>query len=218
MKGLQQNYEHLARLAAALGNPLRLRAMHLLFQKERSVEELAAELGASVANTAAHLKVLRDVELVRAERRGKYIYQHLQGEAPLQLFLALRQAGEELLPEMKLLDAQCGDDSLAPWSPEQLAEQLDSLRVTLTDLRPLAEYEAGHLPGARNIPFAELEAQLSAWSQRKVHLVYCRGKYCPKALQGAALLRRTGRKVQRLGFGVPEWRASGLALQQGAEA
>lgn len=206
-------YEPLAQLASALGHPIRLRALHLLFQGERSIEELASLLDVSFANTAAHMKVLRGVGLVTAERRGKHLIQQVSGEAPLALFLSLRKAGEECLHSVRALDAACDEDGLlSALSPRECGRKLQESGVILTDLRPAAEYRAGHLPRARSLPFAELEARLHELPKRPLYLVYCRGKYCPNARRGAAALRRAGFRTQRLGFGVPEWRASGLPL------
>jgi DNA-binding transcriptional ArsR family regulator len=209
----EQVYAQLARVAGALSSPVRLRALHLLFQRPRSIEELAKELGASVANTGAHLKALREVGLVTAERRGKYVIQAANGQEPLQLFLSLREAAEALLPAMQLLDRAADDDVRSDLSPETLDATVGPRRAMLADLRPLPEYRAGHLPGAVSIPFDELEARLGELPGRRRILVYCRGKYCPKARRGAELMRGRGLRVERLLFGVPEWLGSGRPLE-----
>jgi DNA-binding transcriptional ArsR family regulator len=213
MNESEQVYEQLARVAGALASPVRLRALHLLFQGPRSIEELASELGASVANTGAHMKALREAGLVTAERRGKYIIQATHGQEPLRLFLSLREAAESLLPAMQLLHRACDDDAPSEVSPETLAEATGRRRAMLADLRPAPEYRAGHLPGAVSIPFDELEARLGELPGRRRILVYCRGKYCPKARRGAELMRGRGLRVERLLFGVPEWLGSGRALE-----
>lgn len=42
----------------------------------------------------------------------------------------------------------------------------------LVDVRQPAEYEKGHLPGARLIPLAELESRLGELDPRKPTIVY----------------------------------------------
>ncbi|WP_420810760.1 ArsR/SmtB family transcription factor [Haliangium ochraceum] len=61
-------------MAAALANPTRLRALKRLFQGEKSLGTLAAELGESEANAAAHLKSLRAAGLVSARKQGKHVF------------------------------------------------------------------------------------------------------------------------------------------------
>ncbi|NLY94831.1 MAG: helix-turn-helix domain-containing protein [Myxococcales bacterium] len=208
-------YGELARVAGALASPVRARALHLLFQKPRSIEELAAELGAGVANTAAHMKALREAGLVRAERSGKYAVQHPNGEAPLRLFLALREAAEAISPPLQLL-AQERDEAASEVGPDALEALHARKAVVLADLRPEPEYRAGHLPGAVSLPFDGLAEGWTALPEKKRILVYCRGKYCPKARRGTALLRGKGLRAERLLFGVPEWRGEGRPLEVSA--
>ena len=52
-------YGHLADIAAALAHPHRLELLELIAQGERSVEELAARTGLSLANASRHLQILR---------------------------------------------------------------------------------------------------------------------------------------------------------------
>src|SRR5919199_393475 len=68
-------YAEFAIIGKALASPHRLELLDLLGQGERSVDELAQELGQSLANTSAHLQVLRQARLVEADKRGlKVVY------------------------------------------------------------------------------------------------------------------------------------------------
>lgn len=205
-------YAELARIAGALASPARLRTLNLLFQGSKTVEALAEQLGESRANTAAHLKVLRTAGLVTAKREGKYAYQAIGDDAVLQLFMSLREAGERLSPAMALLE-QAPDEAASSVSPEELEDLVRSRRAVLLDLRPEPEYTRGHLPGARSIPFASLPERAHELPNKRRILAYCRGKYCPNARRGVAVLREQGLRAERLRFGVPEWRAAGLALE-----
>lgn len=204
-------YEELARIAAALASPTRLRALNLILQVPKSIEELAEELGESPANTAAHMKALRSAGLVSAERRGKYVHQKPSEEAVLELFLALRAAGEALSPAIRLLN-EAPDDTASDVSPAELESLVVARKAILVDLRPAREFEAGHLPGARSMPFDTLSKRCRDVSRKRRILAYCRGRYCPTARQGVLALRIAGLRAERLRFGVPEWVADGRAL------
>ena len=209
-------YAELARLAASLSSPTRLRALNLLFQGEMSLDRLAEELGESEAHTAAHMKALRAAGLVTARREGKRVFQKADREAGLRLFLALRDAGEALLPAVRLFEQSIDDESTSNVGMENLEETIGPRRAALVDLRPANEYEVGHLPGATSVPFAHLERTLPELPRARRILVYCRGKYCPNARRGTRVLREAGMRAERLRFGVPEWLASGRPLSVGA--
>lgn len=60
----------IAEMFKALAEPLRLRLMSELFAGEATVGELAAAVGASVANTSKHLHVLHKAEWVTRRKDG----------------------------------------------------------------------------------------------------------------------------------------------------
>jgi DNA-binding transcriptional ArsR family regulator/rhodanese-related sulfurtransferase len=208
-------YPGLARIAAALAHPTRLRALNLLFQKERSIDELAERLGESPANTAAHMKALREAGLVTARREGKYVFQAAEEPSTLRLFLALREAGERSNAAVRL-EVQSAEESASEVSIEALAALVGKRRALLVDLRSEAEYEAGHLPGATSLPIDTLPERAHALPPKRRILAYCRGKYCPNARKGTEALVEAGLRAERLALGVPEWRAAGLAVETGA--
>ena len=209
-------HEGMARLARAMTSPIRLRVLNLIAQGPQPVEALAVAVGESPANTSAHLKVLKDAGLVVASRAGKRVLHALREPAALRLFMALRAAAEGLDPAVEqLARAQAADPAHSALAPEELGGALARGRVWLLDLRPASEYAAGHLPGARSLPAAELPARLASLPRTRRLLTYCRGKYCPTARHSAALMRAAGLRAERLAFGVPEWRAAGLELSPG---
>lgn len=204
----QALYDELAIVAAALAHPKRLRALNLLFQGPKPIDALAALLEESPANTAAHMKVLRDAGLVVGAREGKYVFQHVSHAVVTPLVLGLRSAAEEIRPAA----ARQHQQNQATASTITMAE-LESLmlrgRVLLIDLRPREEYEKGRLPGAGSLPLAALPELVCTLPRRRRVLVYCRGKYCPNAIRGVAALKERGFRAERLAFGVPEWIAEG---------
>jgi rhodanese-related sulfurtransferase len=87
--------------------------------------------------------------------------------------------------------------------------------VVLLDVRPDAEYRAGHLPGARSIPVGELAERLAELPPDATVVAYCRGPYCVMSYDALAILRDHGRRGVRLAEGPPDWRAAGRPVQGG---
>lgn len=88
----------LAGIFAALGEPTRLRIVHALSTAELCVGDLAAVLGLAVPAVSQHLRVLRDVRIVRNRRAGKTVYYSLDDAHVADLFgvaLAHARGGEE---------------------------------------------------------------------------------------------------------------------------
>lgn len=63
-----------AELFRALAHPVRVRALELLVQGERSVGELAAELDIDLSHLSQQLAVLRRAEVVATRREGNTIF------------------------------------------------------------------------------------------------------------------------------------------------
>jgi ArsR family transcriptional regulator len=70
----QPVYHKNAVLYRIMANPKRLHMLNLLAQKEMSVEELAKEVGARMANVSQHLAVLRANRFVQSRREGTSIF------------------------------------------------------------------------------------------------------------------------------------------------
>ncbi len=209
-------YEQFARMGKALASPHRLELLDILSQGERTVEALAEETGMSVANASQHLQTLRTARLVETRRAGVSIYYRLAGEQVSQLWLKLRACGEEHLAEIDQLVAIFLQDraSLHPVTVDELCEGMREERVILLDVRPQAEYQAGHLPQARSLPVTELEARLAELPKEREIVAYCRGPYCVFADEAVSLLRAHGYTAHRLEEGVPEWRQLGLPVMR----
>jgi rhodanese-related sulfurtransferase len=99
---------------------------------------------------------------------------------------------------------------------EVLVDRVRAGEVTVLDVRPTEEYDAGHLPGAVSVPIAELEKRLAELPRDRAVVAYCRGPYCVMAIDAVALLRANGFEAARLDEGVPEWRARGLEVASNA--
>lgn len=212
----QAIFESLAEVAQALGHSNRLELLEYLAQGQRSVEELAALSGMSFANTSRHLQILRRSRLVETERRGKHVIYSLAGDAEVvTLISALSRVGERNLAEVNrvLSDYFHARDSMEAVTREDLAERLEAGLVTVLDVRPEEEFIQGHLPGARNIPYTDLDQRLSELPKDTEIVAYCRGPYCVFAVEAVAALRARGFKAVRLEDGFPEWKAAGMAIE-----
>jgi len=212
----QAIYENLAEVAQALGHPHRLELLEHLAQGVRSVEELSARAHLTFANTSRHLQILRRARLVETERRGKHVLYRLAGDTEVvALINALGRVGERNIAEIGRVVADYfhARDALDPVSRDDLVARLRDDLVTVLDVRPEDEFALGHLPGALNIPLAELERRLGELPKSREVIAYCRGPYCVLSFEAVAALRARGYRVRRLEDGYPEWKAAGLPVE-----
>jgi rhodanese-related sulfurtransferase len=201
-----------ALVAKALGNGRRAEIVDVLAQGERSVEELAAEIGQSVANTSQHLQVLARAGLVRTRRDGNRVVYRLASEDVAALWDTLRGVAATHLAEVEVLaSGYLGDrGDIERISADELAARLAAGRVTVLDVRPRAEYAAGHIRDAIAAPLDELD-EVDVPPDAEV-VAYCRGPYCVYADDAVRLLRARGIRARRLDDGFPEWRRAGYPV------
>src|SRR5215472_7709198 len=207
-------YAEFATIGKALANARRLELLDLLGQGERSVDELAQEIGQSLANTSAHLQVLRQARLVDSDKRGLNVVYRLASPEVFGLWRTLRDLGSARLAEVdRLVEAFLTDRaSLAAVDVDELKQVVADGGVTLLDVRPELEYRQGHIPDARSIPVEELEERLAELPRDREIVAYCRGPYCVFSDDAAQLLQTHGFSVRRFEAGFPEWRAAGLPV------
>jgi rhodanese-related sulfurtransferase len=208
-------FDEFARAAKALASGRRIELLDVLANGERTVDVLAGEVGLSVANTSQHLQVLRQAGLVASRRDGTSIHYRLAAPEVFQLWQLLRTLAASQLAEVERLAAAYlgARDQLEPVTREELSRRLqDGDDLVVLDVRPAAEYAAGHLPGAVSIPIGELRRRLAELPADREVVAYCRGPYCAFAHDAVALLREEGFSARRLEDGMPEWQAAGLAV------
>jgi ArsR family transcriptional regulator len=209
----QRVFVGLAEIAQALGHAHRLELLEHLGQGERSVDDLATRTGLTVANTSRHLQLLRRAALVEGRREGKRIFYRLSGEeAVVGLLHALSRVGEQNSAEIARVMATYfhARDEMEPVSRDELIDRLRSGTATVLDVRPEDEFRQGHLPGALNIPLAQLERRLAELSVDREIVAYCRGPWCVLSFEAVAALRQRGYQARRLEDGFPEWKVAGL--------
>ena len=209
-------FSQFARVGKVLSNGNRLELLEFLAQGERSVEELANLTGLSIANTSQHLQQLRQAGLALTRKEGLKVYYRLSGDDVIDLLTALRAVAERHLADVERLITTylTVKDDLEPIPREELLARAQDELITVIDVRPPQEYAAGHVPGAINIPLAELEAHLNEFDPSQEIVAYCRGPHCVLAFDAVATLRSKGMKARRLEDGYPEWKRAGLPTEQ----
>jgi len=208
-------YEQFGRVAKALASPHRIELVELLAQGPRTVEALGRMADMSLANTSAHLQVLRAAGLVEATKQGLFVTYRLADRSVADLLLALRKVAETRLAEVSKItrDFLAENALLEPLDEEALRRKVRKGEVTLLDVRPPEEYEAAHIPGALSVPLPELARRLSELPRNREVVAYCRGPYCVLAVEAVKLLRRKGFKALRLEEGILDWSALGLPVE-----
>ena len=210
-------FDAFAEVAKALASGRRVEIVDLLAQGERSVDEVADQLGQSVANTSHHLRALARAGLVRTRREGTRIFYALASESVAQLWAALRDVAADHVGGIeRLARAYLGDStSFEAISRKELADRLQRGDLVVLDVRPEAEFRAGHIAGARSMPMSELRRSLRALPKHGEIVAYCRGPYCVFADDAVRELRRRGYEARRLEDGFPEWKRAGLSVAVG---
>lgn len=211
-------FDGFAEVAKALSSGRRSELIDVLEQGDRNVEQLADEIGQSVANTSFHLRALAAAGLVTTRRDGNRIYYRLASPRVAELWAAVRDVAVAHHAELDALSAAyLGDRSdLEQISRTELARRLEAGDVVVIDVRPNAEYEAGHISGARSIPIESLQQRLAELPGDVEVVAYCRGPFCVYADDAVRQLSAGGRRARRLEDGFPQWKQAGLPATAGS--
>ncbi|MBX9639260.1 MAG: metalloregulator ArsR/SmtB family transcription factor [Mycobacteriaceae bacterium] len=208
--------EQVARVGKALGNGRRLQILDLLAQGERTVEAIATATGMNLTTASANLQTLKSGGLVEARRDGTRQYYRLAGEDVARLFALVQFVADEHLADVAVTAAAVIGSPEDAITREELLRRRDAGEITLVDVRPHEEFHAGHIPGAINIPVAELADRLAELPPDRDVVAYCRGTYCVMAPDAVRIVRSAGREAKRLDDGMLEWRLAGLPVDDGA--
>ena len=209
-------YEQFARVGKALASAHRVELVELLSQGPRTVEILARMADMTLANTSAHLQVLRGAGLVESTKEGLFVTYRLADSSVADLLLTVRKVAEARLAEVAKVTRAflTANSQLEPVDEAALRTRVRKGEVTLLDVRPPEEFASGHIPGALSVPLPELARQLSKLPKRREVVAYCRGPYCVLAIEAVKQLRASGFKAVRLEEGVLDWAALGLPVER----
>lgn len=211
-------YAQFARVGHAVSTPKRIELLDLLGQSERTVAELADLTATPIKNTSAHLRVLRAAALVETRRDGTHVVYRLADDNVHTFLRELQRLAHARLAEVERVTQLYldGRDELEPVSANELERRIKKGDITVIDVRPRREYEAGHIPGAVSVPVEELRHGRTVPPKSREVVAYCRGRYCVYAVEAVAILRKKGYRARRLVDGLPGWRSRGRTIAAGA--
>ncbi|KQU86334.1 ArsR family transcriptional regulator [Ensifer sp. Root31] len=210
-----QFFIELAELARTLGSAQRLVLLQHVAQGERPVDRLAELSQLTIANASQHLQQLKRAGYVQARRDGKNVLYRLGNGPIIELLAALSRLAEFNQAEIRSLvsDSVYQRENLEGITGLELLERIREGGVTILDVRPEDEFTSGHLPGAINIPFDDLERRLSELPRNQEVVAYCRGSRCVLSHRAVASLKSDGIRARYLQDGFPAWKAAGLAVE-----
>jgi rhodanese-related sulfurtransferase len=103
-----------------------------------------------------------------------------------------------------------------PWvNPTQATQLINREDALVIDVRDPAEFAAGHVLGAKNLPLSRLDSPGADVAKRKERpvIVYCDGG--ERAAKAAAALRKQGfTRVANLSGGIGAWQQAGLPVEK----
>jgi rhodanese-related sulfurtransferase len=91
------------------------------------------------------------------------------------------------------------------------AKQIIDGGSQLVDVRTDVEFEAGHIPGARHIPVADLQREAAGLSKDAPILIYCRSGN--RSGPAAAAFAASGWDAHSIEGGLLAWHEAGLELE-----
>lgn len=91
--------------------------------------------------------------------------------------------------------------------------------VRFIDARSNADFKAGHIPGAKNLPYYDLEAYqdsaLEGLAANSEIIIYCEGIGCELSFFLGRDLQEAGYNNVRIFYGgYPEWKNAGLKIER----
>lgn len=82
-----QTVQRLAELFKVMGDPTRAKIIHALSEEELCVCDIAAVLGMRVSAVSHHLRLLRNLRLVRFRKEGRMVYYRLDDQHVMSIFM-----------------------------------------------------------------------------------------------------------------------------------
>jgi hydroxyacylglutathione hydrolase len=105
-------------------------------------------------------------------------------------------------------------DAVPQLTVSDLAPKLARGEAHIVDVRGASEWDAGHLPGAPNVPLATLAARLSEIPRDRLVVVQCQSG--GRSAIAASVLRASGvERVANLRGGFTAWKSAGLPVEVG---
>lgn len=100
-------------------------------------------------------------------------------------------------------------------TPTQAVQLINKEKAVVLDVCEPAEYAAGHVAGARNVPLAGLSAESKGLPSNKAQPVIVVCATGARAAKAAGQLKQFGHaSVHVLGGGLAAWREAGLPVEK----
>jgi rhodanese-related sulfurtransferase/DNA-binding transcriptional ArsR family regulator len=212
-------YGHYARIGKALASPVRVEILDVLAQGPRTVEVLSREVGGTIANVSRHLQILLSARLVAGTREGLFVRYGLASDEVAEFLPRFRELARRRLAEIdqvaRTFLGAANAEEVEQVDGIELLRRVQSGEVTVFDVRPFEEYEAGHLAGAVSMPLDELRSHLLTLPKDREIVAYCRGPHCVLAVEAVEWLRNNGYRARRLELGVRDWQERGFSIETG---
>jgi rhodanese-related sulfurtransferase len=99
-----------------------------------------------------------------------------------------------------------------PLSAHEVTRLLNSDTAVLLDVRDAAEFKAGHIAGAINIPYTKINTDIAQLDKHKSKTIVVADKLGQHAGVVGRSLGKHGFTVRRLAGGIAEWQGQSLPL------
>lgn len=100
--------------------------------------------------------------------------------------------------------------------PTGAVQLINREKAVVIDVCEPAEYAAGHVGGAKNVPLAELEKKLEGVVKNKALPVILVCQSGMRSNRAVAIAKKLGyERAQSLGGGLSNWRAANLPVEKG---
>ena len=124
MANYKNSAEDIRKIARALSDKNRLRALHALQGRELCVCQIVELLELASSTVSKHMSLLREAELVRSRKQGRWVYYRLPGpDAPPAAADALRWALEHMGETEQARDDARGLEEILQMSAEELCKK-----------------------------------------------------------------------------------------------
>jgi rhodanese-related sulfurtransferase/predicted transcriptional regulator len=216
----QQLFSELSQISNAMSSAVRLTMLELLTHGGCSVEELARQMGISVANASQHLQKLRQARLLTVERHGKQRIYQLAHSKVCQLMETLIDLGvtQSAEAQNRLASIKGYNKDIEAIDLPALQDKIKHGAVTVVDVRSEAEFREGHIPGAKSVPLENLPSRIHELPADREIVAYCRGSLCTLSDEAVGILQKQGYLAKNFAKGMPEWQASGLNTEQASSS
>lgn len=104
---------------------------------------------------------------------------------------------------------------MTPWSLKNTLEK-EPKSIVLLDVRSPEMYAVAHIPGALNVPLADLVSKLKTLPKDKTIVTYCGNIVCSLAPKAALQLAQKGFAVKELVGGIEMWQEKGFPVDKKA--